>query len=242
MLQSDPIFSIQGLRKRRIGGGAAFELCVPFLTVHSGEIVVLRGVSGSGKSTLLDVLSMALRPDKTEFFMFSPKTGYSIDVGESWRRKNIHNLWKFRGEYMGYVLQTGGLLSFLTARENIALSCRLLGQPFRHAVDRLAARLNITEQLDRFPKDLSVGERQRVAIARALVHRPSVVLADEPTASLDPLNARSIIDLFLELVDHFGIAAIIATHDWHPNQSGNVVILNPHIERDGQVTRSSFQR
>jgi putative ABC transport system ATP-binding protein len=229
------------MRKQRFGVSVTFELYVPTLNVHPGQIVVLQGVSGSGKSTLLDLLAMVLRPEKCEQFMFVPKSGLSVNAWEAWQRNELDMLWQLRGEHIGYVLQTGGLLSFLTAYENIALACKLLRQPVREPVERIAERLGISEQLGKFPGKLSVGERQRVAIARALVHRPSVVLADEPTASLDPLNARRIIDLFLELVADLRMTAIIATHDWQPSASEGIVILRPHIEREGQIVRSLFR-
>jgi putative ABC transport system ATP-binding protein len=138
------------------------------------------------------------------------------------------------------VLQTGGLLPFLTARENIALSCRLLGTDPAGIIERLAERLGIAAQLDKHPGQLSVGERQRVAIARAMAHRPSVLLADEPTASVDPVNAAAILDLLLELVRQAGVTAVIASHDWHPERIPGVQVLGHRIERDGETTRSLF--
>jgi putative ABC transport system ATP-binding protein len=132
------------------------------------------------------------------------------------------------------------LLSFLTARENISLTCRLLGRHADRRIADLAQRLNITPQLDKLPRQLSVGERQRVAIAHAMAHVPSVVLADEPTASVDPVNARAILRLFLEIVRQAGVTAVIATHDRQPDYLTDARVLSHKIERDGELTRSLF--
>jgi len=236
----EPVFAIRGLMKRREGAGTTFELRVPELVVRAGDVLVLRGVSGSGKSTLLDILAMALRPDHLERFVFSAGGSGPVDVAALWRSGDLDALGSLRARRVGYVLQTGELLSFLTARENITLPCRLLGKPAASHVERLAERLDIAGQLEKWPAQLSVGERQRVAIARALAHRPSVVLADEPTASLDPINASGIMGLFLELVEQLGITAVIATHDWRPGTEAGFTVANQRLERAGQVTQSFF--
>lgn len=240
MAVSPPVYLCQGLTKRREGGGTAFELTVPELRIAPGELVVLKGPSGCGKSTLLDLLALSLRPNQAGSFYFRPEHHGSTDLWRLWESGDMDGLGRLRGTYIGYVLQTGGLLSFLTVRENIALSCRLLGRDPRGGVERLAERLDIAAQLDKRPGQLSVGERQRVAIARALAHRPTVVLADEPTASVDPLNASHILELFLELVRQSGACAIIASHDWQPELTPGVRVLKHQIERAGNLTRSLF--
>lgn len=240
MLPSHEIFACRELVKRRSGTGANFELRVPELRIFSGEVVVLRGPSGCGKSTLLDLLALALQPDAAEVFTFRSEHRASADIQRLWQGRELDQLARLRGQNIGYVLQTGGLLPFLTARQNITLSCDLLGRDPGERLIGLARRLNITTQLDKLPRQLSVGERQRVAIARALAHGPSVVLADEPTASVDPLNARAILDLFLMLVRHSGATAIIATHDWRSESAAGIRVLNHRIEREGDMTRSLF--
>ena len=234
------VFAVRGLVKRRVGAAATFELQVPRLAIRAGEVAVLRGVSGSGKSTLLDLLALALQPDSVDAFSFSPRGSAASDVDRLWAARDFNALGRLRAAHIGYVLQTGGLLPFLTVRENIALSCRLLGQQGAGRIGDLARRLDITAQLAKRPGQLSVGERQRVAIARALAHGPSVVLADEPTASVDPVNARAILGLFLELVTQMGVTAVIASHDWHSEAAAGFQILQQRIERDGQTTRSLF--
>jgi hypothetical protein len=106
---------------------------------------------------------------------------------------------------MGYVLQTGGLFPFLSVRDNIGLTRQGLGLPVKDAVEMVAKRLDIGRHLEKLPGQLSVGERQRVAIARAMAHEPSVVIADEPTASLDPINAEEIMGMFTSLVDEYHV-------------------------------------
>lgn len=240
MTASPPVYSCKDLVKRRQAGGAGFELRVPELRILPGEVVVLRGESGCGKSTLLDLLALALRPDGAASFSFHPEHREATDLRQLWQQRDLNGLGRLRGAHIGYVLQTGGLLSFLTARENIALSCRLLGRDPGGLIERLAERLGISRQLDKHPGQLSVGERQRVAIARAMAHRPSVLLADEPTASVDPVNAAAILDLLLELVHRSGVTAVIASHDWNPARLPGVSVLAHRIERDGDLTRSLF--
>lgn len=240
MRSVEPVFLLRDLRKMRAGIGASFELQVPTLTIQAGEVVVLKGISGSGKSTLLDILALALQPDQLSDFRFAPGNSIRADARRLWREGNVDALGRLRGEYIGYVLQTGGLLPFLTVRENIVLPCRLLGQQSHQLPQELSERLGISDQLSKFPHQLSIGERQRVAIARALAHQPSVVLADEPTASVDPLNADVILKLFLGLVERFGVTAIIASHDWQRIAAPGLTLLQHRLEREGTVTRSLY--
>ena len=177
-----------------------------------GAKLALIGESGSGKSTLLELLAMILEPTDGADFQFEPEPGSVHDVRELWRRRDADGLGALRSRHVGYVLQHGGLLPYLTVRENVALSRRVLGLPADDAARRLAARLGIEAQLDKLPAALSVGQRQRAAIARALAHAPSIVLADEPTAALDPANAERIFGLLVELTEALGVTLIVATH------------------------------
>ena len=189
------------------------------MTIHRGEKVALVGYSGCGKSTLLDMLAMILKPTEAscfEFFWEHDENGASrsVDVMAAWQTNNLNALSRLRMRHMGYVLQTGGLFPFLSVRDNIGISRKGLGLPTGRAVEKVAAKLNIESHLDRLPGQLSVGERQRVAIARAMAHQPAVVIADEPTASLDPINAEKIMALFSRLADDFQVTLVVATHDW----------------------------
>jgi len=117
--------------------------------------------------------------------------------------------------YLGYVLQTGGLLPFLSAIDNIMLASKVLNVVHERAkaISSICGRLGITPLLRKFPSALSVGERQRVAIARALAHKPTVILADEPTAALDPTHASLVMKLFLEIARDEGSTFIVVSHD-----------------------------
>jgi putative ABC transport system ATP-binding protein len=195
-------------------GDHGFELVVPELTIHRGEKVALVGFSGSGKSTLLDLLAMVLQPDSVKEFTFFTSQEKPLNVAKAWKRRNLDGLARARMRFIGYVLQTGGLLPFLSVHENIGLCLNGLGLPTHEAVKKLAAKLGIEHHLNKYPEQLSVGERQRVAIARAMAHEPSVVIADEPTASLDPINAEKIMALFTQIVNAGDVTLIVATHEW----------------------------
>ncbi|PWV62400.1 ABC transporter ATP-binding protein [Plasticicumulans acidivorans] len=195
-------------RSRGTLGDTRFVLQVPALDIARGERLALVGPSGCGKSTLLDMLALVLAPDAGgELHLLNN------DIGALWQLKRADALAALRARHLGYVLQTGGLLGFLDVRGNIALPGQLSGRADAAWVTRLAERLGISRHLDKHPAALSVGERQRVAIARALAHRPAVVLADEPTASLDPLSAQTVMQLFIDLAAESATTLILASHD-----------------------------
>lgn len=213
----DVVVDIRGIRRRRGSGADAFTLNVPSFRVRRGECVALTGPSGCGKSTMLDLLGLVLRPDAAEVFVLTDPTEGRTDVGALWRSGAGDALARLRATRIGYVLQTGGLLPFLAAGDNVRLSPWLLGaENDRHdaLIERLVGALGLGALLAKMPRALSIGERQRVAIARALAHRPTLLLADEPTAALDPGHAIQVMGLLLQLVREFHITAVIVTHDW----------------------------
>ena len=211
--KDEEVFHLTDITKRW-PGAQGFTLAVPELIVRRGEKVALVGLSGCGKSTLLDLLAMVLRPDEAAQFVFFNEQGQKQDIMDAWTRRKLSRLARIRMVNIGYVLQTGGLFPFLSIRENMGISLLGLGLPVNDAVEDMAKRLHIERHLNKRPGQLSVGERQRVAIGRAMAHRPSLVIADEPTASLDPINAEDIMDLFSALADENGVTLIMATHDW----------------------------
>ena len=213
----DAVFHLRDVVKSRPGADR-FRLVIERFTLRRGEAVALVGQSGCGKSTALDLLSCALRPDDGGGeFTFSPTEDKKADVLKSWAAGGINALADLRMRYLGYVLQTGGLLPFLTAADNILLACKTLNcvhsrvQAIRDMVG--AGSLGIEEQLRKYPSQLSVGQRQRVAIAKALAHDPTVVLADEPTAALDPEHSRLVMSLFLDLARTQGSTVVMVSHD-----------------------------
>ena len=171
-----------------------YRLRIESLTIRAGEKIALIGPSGCGKSNA---------PGDT------PE-----DVAELWRRGGRERMARLRLRHIGYVLQTGGLLPFLSARDNMTTPGRAKGMDAK-AVDaglkELAGRLGIGHLLSALPDKLSIGERQRVAIARALLPKPELVLADEPTAALDPVTAKNVMRLFTELAGE--CALVVVSHD-----------------------------
>jgi putative ABC transport system ATP-binding protein len=140
----------------------------------------------------------------------------------------------FRRTNVGYVYQNDNLLPFLTVEENLAFQLALNSVDSADAVDagRLLARLGLDDLAQRVPDQLSGGQRQRVAIARAVVHRPRLLLADEPTGALDPRNAAVVVDLLLDVGQELGATLVMATHDRSAaRRMGRIVEL-----RDGAVT------
>ena len=191
-----------------------YRLRIESLAIRAGEKIALIGPSGCGKSTALDLLAMILPPSGAETFLFNAPGDTPEDVAELWRRGGRERMARLRLRHIGYVLQTGGLLPFLSARDNMTTPGRAKGMDAK-AVDaglkELAGRLGIGHLLSALPDKLSIGERQRVAIARALLPKPELVLADEPTAALDPVTAKNVMRLFTELSGE--CALVVVSHD-----------------------------
>ncbi|NJN29762.1 MAG: ATP-binding cassette domain-containing protein [Synechococcales cyanobacterium RM1_1_8] len=176
------------------------------LDLAAGEIVILEGPSGSGKTTLLTLIG-ALR---------SVQTGSLQVFGQELRGARKTRLIKTR-QQVGFIFQQHNLLSCLTAWENVSASLRLHSRiPKRAYRDRAVAMLNavgLGEKVDAYPEKLSGGQKQRVAIARALVSSPRLVLADEPTSSLDRQSGREVVDIMQRLAREEGCTVLLVTHD-----------------------------
>ncbi len=174
--------------------------------VKSGEFAALVGPSGSGKTTMLSILAALL----------SPTSGQVLIDGQDLAKMNEKRRVKLRRENIGFTFQSNNLIPFLTARENVEFMLRLNGKANKAGRLRAAeilARLGLSDRLHNLPAQLSGGQQQRVAIARALIHNPSVVLADEPTASLDTERAFQVVETFAHLIHENNRAGIIVTHD-----------------------------
>jgi putative ABC transport system ATP-binding protein len=191
----------------------------------------------------MDMLALILRPDESDQFGISPVDGKSDKVDKLWQVNNQDRLAQVRRQHIGYVLQSGGLLPYLTVRENIELPRKLLKLADDDSINSISRVLGIHRQLDKLPGLLSAGERQRAAFARALSHRPSILLADEPTAALDPITARKIMAVVMELIKGLKITLITASHDWAHVYKMELRILDQvagPIEQ-GRIFQSTFR-
>lgn len=205
------VLAIKNLIKIREKGGVVFELRVPDLVIRAGEFLAVIGPSGCGKSTLLDFMGLVLKPSSYQTYTLIAQNG-KMNLGKLAEPK----IAVLRQSELGYVLQSGGLLPYLSVRDNILLPARLNGLPAQHMerrLEELVDRLNIADQLPKKPSHLSGGQRQRVAIARALIHEPRLVLADEPTAAVDFPTAMEICSIFRDLTSKQGQALVMVTHD-----------------------------
>jgi len=174
--------------------------------VKSGEFVALVGPSGSGKTTMLSILAALLTPSQ----------GQVLIDGSDLSRMNETQRVKLRREKIGFTFQSNNLIPYLTAQENVEFMLRLnnrLDKTGRIRSEELLARLGLEERLHNLPAQMSGGQQQRVAIARALIHNPAVVLADEPTASLDTERAFQVVETFAHLIHENDRAGIMVTHD-----------------------------
>ena len=205
--------------------------------IASGAKIAFIGESGSGKSTLLELLAMILRPDSSTRFTFRPRSqDDASDVSAAWRTGDVDLLADLRSRHIGYVLQHGGLLPYLSVRDNINLPRRLVHGPVDDVAPHWAARLRIEAQLEKRPAELSIGQRQRVAIARALAHDPTVLIADEPTAAIDPVNAERIMELMVGLVDELGVTLVIASHAHELMRNAGLRMIDLNIETSDRNT------
>jgi putative ABC transport system ATP-binding protein len=173
-------------------------------TVGTGSSVAITGPSGGGKSTLLGVIGGLARP-----------TSGSVRIGDSEISELAENdRSDFRRSHIGFVYQADNLLPFLTLLENVGLQLALDGEASGTGKSLAAlASLGLAGLAYRLPDNLSGGQRQRAAVARAIVHRPKIILADEPTGALDEANAVGVIDLLLEMQREIGATLIMVTHD-----------------------------
>ena len=236
------VYSLKNIVKERLTDGVGFRLVVPNIQIQAEENIALIGHSGCGKSTLLDMLALILHPDEANEFSVHPVGGESHDIDKLWQRRRQGHLSQIRKKHIGYVLQSGGLLPYLTVRENIELPRKLLKLPNDDSINSISKVLGIDRQLDKLPGLLSAGERQRAAFARALSHRPSILLADEPTAALDPITAQKIMAVVMELIKGLKITLITASHDWAHVYKMDLRTLTQEAKAvdDGNVYQSRF--
>ena len=212
-MANEPVYRLRDVVKTRTKGGVSFTLLVPELAVYRGEFISVVGPSGCGKSTLLDMLALVLEPSSASCFEINIQAGGKPEA-RAVAALSQNGSARIRRKNIGYVLQNGGLLPFLSVRENIMITSEISGTrvtPLEFAT--LISALGLEDQLGKKPQFLSGGQRQRVAVARALIHRPSIILADEPTAAVDYPTALDIRDELKALAHKAGAAVVMVTHD-----------------------------
>ncbi|MBK6322433.1 ABC transporter ATP-binding protein [Candidatus Aalborgicola defluviihabitans] len=202
-----PVVALHGVHKTyRLGQHVIAALQGVDLTVQRGELLALTGPSGSGKSTILNLCGLIDTPDSGEI---------ALD-GQSVNGLNENQRTLLRRDALGFVFQSFNLVPVMTVAENVDYPLFLAGVPAAERRERVAAQLQavgLQDHAHHRPDALSGGQRQRVAIARALIKRPRLVIADEPTASLDSHTADQVLGLMRERGHAEGAAFVIATHD-----------------------------
>ena len=238
----EPILSVEHLR-RDYGGRGSVTRAVDDVSfsVERGEFVGIMGASGSGKSTLLNCIAT----------IDTPTAGHIRVEGQDVTALKGRSLSRFRRERLGFVFQDCNLLDTLTAFENIALALTIRGTPageIEGRVKETAELLGITDCLNKYPYQMSGGQRQRTAAARAIITDPALVLADEPTGALDSRSAKLLLDRF-EALNREGRATILmVTHDaFTASYCRRILFLQDgavltQLERGGQSRRAFFQQ
>ena len=193
------------------------------LAVRHGEFIAVMGPSGCGKSTLLHLLGGLMQPTTGKILL----DGVDISSLSDSERTAV------RRKKIGYVFQRFNLLPTLTAKGNIELAKRIHGNGYLNSngVNQILDMLGLSDKIDFRPAELSGGEQQRVAIARAVINRPSIVLADEPTGSLDSRNSRTVLQILRDLNEKLGQTIVMITHDSEAASTASRVIEM----KDGQI-------
>lgn len=198
------------------------------LHIDKGEVVSIVGPSGAGKTTLLQIIGTLDKPDKGSVMIDN------TDVSQLSEKR----LADFRNQHIGFVFQFHQLLPEFTALENIMIPAFIAGKSRHEARERaeeLLAFMDLSDRASHKPNELSGGEKQRIAVARALVNNPAVILADEPSGSLDSKNKTDLHRLFFDLRDKFGQTFVIVTHD---ESLASITDRTIHM-KDGQLTGTS---
>ncbi|TMD41475.1 MAG: ABC transporter ATP-binding protein [Chloroflexi bacterium] len=187
----------------RSGTAIAHAVDTVSLRVERGSFIGLIGPSGSGKSSLMYLLSGLKRP-----------TGGAVTFdGHDYRELSAARLIRLRRQHFGFVFQQHFLVNYLSAIENVTVGALRRNHDTAAYAQELLRRVGLGDKLQKRPYQLSIGERQRVAVARALVHRPAVVFADEPTASLDQATGHEVVSLLAEYRQAGGGSVVVVTHD-----------------------------
>lgn len=187
---------------REPGGGLLPVLNVPEFSMQQGEQVVLLGQSGGGKTTLLNIIAGISQPDSGKVIVDGTDITKLVEPARD----------RFRAERIGIVFQTFHLLPAFTALENVLLGMAFAGKADRAFAKQLLERVGLGQRMQHRPGQLSVGEQQRVSVARALANKPRLMLADEPTASVDVANQDKILSLLKETCREHNVSLLLVTH------------------------------
>lgn len=220
---TEPLVETVGLTRVYGDGAEIRALDGVSIQIQSGELVTVMGPSGSGKSTLLNLIGALDEPTSGEVYVRGQNVAELEDVDS------------FRASTVGFISQLHNLLPTLTAQENIEVP--MMGQRSpaerHHRAQELLGMVGLSDRLDHLPNQLSGGQRQRVAVARALANSPPLVLADEPTGSLDTSAGRALMDLLKDLNQEQGTTFIVVTHDPAVARQTNRVL----VMEDGKIVR-----
>lgn len=201
------------------------------LTLEPGELAALLGASGSGKSTLLSIVGLLLRPTTGTITIAGQRVEGLSDVERA----------LFRNQRLGFIFQFHHLLPDFTATENVAFPAAApaggITPSMRQRARELLARVGLSDRMDFLARRLSGGQKQRVAIARALMNKPDLVLADEPTGSLDRVAAEQVLNLMREVNREDGATFLICTHDEHvaARCTRRITLQDGHVENNAQA-------
>ena len=216
--KKDIVMSVRDIKKTFIEGGQPLKILRGGgFNLYRGEIIALVGQSGSGKSTLLQCVGLLDKPTSGDIFI----DGMPLD------KINEETRTMLRRQKIGFVYQKHNLLSDFTALENVVLPMLANGASEEVANARAMKILrmtNVAHRASHFPSEMSGGEQQRVAIARAIANNPEILLADEPTGSLDPQNAENVFDLLLDLVRKSKMSMLFVTHDMNLAKKADRII------------------
>ncbi len=226
------ILNVTGLKKvytTRFGGSQVTALRQVDFSVEEGEYVAIMGESGSGKTTLLNILAALDKP-----------TAGRVELdGRDMSAVRESDAAAFRRDNLGFVFQEFNLLDTFTLRDNIYLPLVLAGRPYRELkvrLDPIARQLGILELLDKYPYEVSGGQKQRAAVARALITHPRLILADEPTGALDSRSTDELLDLFAQ-INRQGQTILMVTHSVKAaSHAGRVLFI-----KDGQVFHQLYR-
>ena len=226
------ILNVAGLKKvytTRFGGSQVTALRQVDFSVEEGEYVAIMGESGSGKTTLLNILAALDKP-----------TAGRVELdGRDMSAVRESDAAAFRRDNLGFVFQEFNLLDTFTLRDNIYLPLVLAGRPYRELkaqLDPIARQLGILELLDKYPYEVSGGQKQRAAVARALITHPRLILADEPTGALDSRSTDELLDLFAQ-INRQGQTILMVTHSVKAaSHAGRVLFI-----KDGQVFHQLYR-